>query len=69
MFSQALNKERAAMHNEELINDWFDLYTQVLENYDLQSSDIYNMNKKSFIMKIMSKCKVIYFKEQLSTMT
>ncbi len=68
MFSQALNKERAATHNEELINDWFDLYTKILENYDLQSSDIYNMNEKNFIMRIMSKCRVICFRKQLSIM-
>jgi len=66
MFSQASNKERAAMYNEELINDWFDLYTKILENYDLQSSDIYNMNEKNFIMRIMSKCRVICFRKQLS---
>ncbi len=69
VFSQALNKERAVTHNKELINDWFDLYTQVLEDYDLQSSDIYNMNEKDFVMRIASKCRVICFKEQLSTMT
>ncbi len=68
MFSQASNKERAAMHNEELINDWFDLYTKILENYDLQSSDIYNMNEKNFIMRITSKCRVICFRKQLSIM-
>ncbi len=68
MFSQASNKKHAATHNKELINDWFDLYTKILENYDLQSSDIYNMNEKNFIIRIMSKCRVICFRKQLSIM-
>lgn len=67
MFSQALDKERATTHNKELINDWFDLYAQILKDYDLQSSNIYNMNEKNFVMRIADKCKVICSKEQLST--
>ncbi len=68
MFSQASNKEHAVTHNEELINNWFNLYIKILENYDLQSSDIYNMNEKDFIIRIISKCRVICFRKQLSIM-
>lgn len=69
VFSQALNKERAATHNEDLINGWFSLYSKVLEDYDLQPSDIYNMNEKGFAMRIAGKCRVICSREQRVIMT
>ena len=69
VFSQTLDKERAAMHNDQIISAWFILFEQIRKKHDIQLKDIYNMNEKDFALGLLSKHRVICSKDQLSTMT
>ena len=69
MFSQALNKERAIMHDENIIRNWFQLILNTLKKYNIELKDIYNINEKSFALRLLSKYKVICSIYYLFTLT
>ena len=57
-----LDKERALAHNPEIINGWFELYKKLKAEFDVQDKDIYNMDKKGFIMGVIAKVKIMISK-------
>lgn len=59
VFSQALNKERAVMHDEEVIRNWFQLVSNTLKEYDIDLEDTYNMDEKGFALGLLGKHRVI----------
>ncbi len=69
VFSQALNKERATMHDEEVIRNWFQLILNIMKKYDIELKDTYNMNEKSFALRLLSKHRVICSIHYSSTLT
>ena len=59
VFSQALDKERAAMHDEEVIRNWFQLVSNIMKEYDIELEDTYNMDEKGFALGLLGKHRVI----------
>ena len=62
-------KERMATHNTEKLARWFALYKKTVEDYKIESRDIYNMVEKGFAMGIQGKMKIICSKQHRSLMT
>ena len=46
VFCQALDKERALIHNAEMLNQWFQLYAKNFNQYRFNEEDCYNMDEK-----------------------
>ena len=59
VFCQALDKERALMHNAEMLNQWFQLYAKNFNQYKFNEEDCYNMDEKGFAMGLVGKLRVI----------
>ena len=64
IFSQAMDKERMAMHKEERLAGWFILFEKTVKTYKIEHQDIYNMDEKGFAMGVQSKMRVICSKNQ-----
>ena len=61
-FSEFINKERMIMHKEERLINWFILFQKTVKKNNIEQQDIYNMNEKEFVMRLLSKMKIICFK-------
>ena len=57
------------MHNEEIIKNWFQLILNTLKKYNIKQEDIYNINKKSFALRLLNKHRVICSIYYLFTLT
>ena len=69
VFNNTLNKERAAMHDENVIKRWFQLFQNTVQKYDIQLQDTYNMNEKNFALRLQDQHRVICFKYHSFTLT
>ena len=69
VFNNTLNKERAAMHDEDVIKRWFQLFQNTVQEYDIQLQDTYNMDEKGFALELQGQHRVICFKYHSSTLT
>ena len=57
-----IDKERALAYDVDIIRGWFDFYSQLKTEFNVQDKDIYNMDKKGFMMGVIAKLKVIISK-------
>ena len=62
-----INKERALAHDVDIIRGWFDLYSQLKAEFNIQDKDIYNIDEKGFIISIIAKLKVIILKYEFGS--
>lgn len=65
-FSQPLDKERAATHKVETIMRWFRLVESVIQKYDIQKEDTYNIDEKGNALGNAGKSRIICSKYDLS---
>ncbi len=68
-FIPTLDKERAAAENADALQQWFNLYKRIREDYDIEDDDVYNMDEKGFMQGVLSKMKVISRHEKKQYMT
>ena len=66
-WSQPLDKERNTTHNPEKLMRYFELVESLIQKYDIQKEDTYNMNKKGSALNTGGKEKIIYSKHNLQT--
>ena len=64
-FSQPLDKARVATHDTAKILQWFKLVKDVIQKYDIQMEDTYNMDEKGIALGIAGKERVLCSKHQL----
>ena len=65
-FSQPLDKERAATHDVKKLLGWFALVESVIQKYDIQKEDTYNMDEKGNALGNAGKSRIICSKHDLS---
>jgi len=61
-----LDKNRFAAQDPIIISTWFDLFNNVIKEYYIQPSDIYNIDEKGFIVGMLQKTKVIISKYKMA---
>src|SRR5450432_953245 len=61
-FVVGLDKERSLAQNPDIISNWFQLFHDVVKEYDIDSNDIYNMDEKGIMMGVIKKVKVLVSK-------
>ena len=49
-------------YNPEIIKGWFELYSKLKADFNIQDKDIYNIDEKGFIIGVIAKLKVIISK-------
>jgi hypothetical protein len=61
-FSRHLDQERYFNFDRDFFQKWFELFQKTCQKYDIVCENIYNMNKKNYMMKINDKIKwVLHF--------
>lgn len=58
-FSQPLDQERAATHDPEVLLRWFQLVGSIIQKYDIQQADTYNMDETGFALGVTGRTRVI----------
>ncbi len=53
--------------NHDILADWFNLFQSLKEEHEIKIKDIYNMNEKKFMQKIIAKLQVMIFKYEKKT--
>ena len=66
-YVSSLDKECAMTQNHDILADWFNLFQSLKEEYEIKIEDIYNMNEKKFMQKIIAKLRVMIFKYEKKT--
>ena len=64
-FSQPLDKDRTATHDSEKLLRWFQLVESVIQKYDIQPKDTYNMDEKGFALGVAGRAKVVCSQDDL----
>lgn len=59
VFAQALDKERALMHDKDKLKAWFELFQAKCEEYGIELEDIYNMDEKGFALGLIRAIRVV----------
>ena len=63
-FVVGLDKERSLAQNPEIITNWFQLFYDVVKEYNIDSNDIYNMDEKGILIGVIKKVKVLISKHE-----
>ena len=58
-FQCQIDYQRTQCEDLNVINVWFQLVQNMVDKYAIQEEDIYNFNKTSFLMSILSRAKVV----------
>ncbi len=53
-YVSSLDKERAMTQNLDILADWFNLFQSLKEEHEIKIEDIYNMNEKKFMQRIIA---------------
>ncbi len=59
-----LDQGRFVAQNEDIIQDWFNLYRFIKAEHGILNEDTYNMDENGYIIGIASSSKVIFSKYQ-----
>ena len=65
-FCTPLDKERINAVNYETINYWFKLFSDIMEQYNIEKRDVYNMDEKGIAIGQADKQKVVISKANLN---
>ncbi len=55
--------------NHNILADWFNLFRSLKEEHEIEIEDIYNMNEKKFMQRVIAKLQVMIFKYEKTHMT
>jgi len=58
----SLDKERAMTQNHDILANWFNLFQSLKEEHGIEIEDIYNMNEKRFMQRVIAKLRVMISK-------
>ena len=61
-FVVGLDKERSLAQNPDIITNWFQLFRDIVKEYDINSNDIYNIDEKGILIGVIKKVKVLVSK-------
>ncbi len=53
--------------NHDILANWFNLFQSLKEEHEIKIEDIYNMNEKRFMQRIITKLQVMIFKYEKKT--
>ena len=62
VYISSFNKERAMTQNHDILTDWFNLFQSLKKEHEIEIEDIYNMNEKRFMQRIIAKLRIMIFK-------
>lgn len=63
-YSRILDQNQFLSQNWDIIQDWFELYKFIKEEYNIFDKDIYNMDENEYMIAIMGSSKVVFSKYQ-----
>ena len=63
-YSRTLNQERLFAENEEVFKYYFELFLSVKQKHGTLNEDIYNMDKKGFMIGVAASVKVLISKHE-----
>ncbi len=69
VYISSLDKERAMTQNHDILADWFNLFQSLKKEHEIKIKDIYNMNEKRFMQRIIAKLQIMIFKYEKTHMT
>ncbi len=69
VYISSLDKERAMTQNHNILADWFNLFQSLKKEHEIKIEDIYNMNEKRFMQRIIAKLRIMIFKYEKTYMT
>jgi len=67
VYISSLDKERAMTQNHDILADWFNLFQSLKEEHEIEIENIYNMNEKRFMQRVIAKLQVMIFKYEKKT--
>ncbi len=53
--------------NHDILVNWFNLFQSLKKEHEIKIEDIYNMNKKRFMQRVITKLRVMIFKYEKKT--
>src|SRR5450432_3355951 len=65
-YLNGLDRNRFTAQDPIIISEWFKLYKDTIEEYNIQSNDIYNIDEKGFMVGMLQKTKVIISKYEMA---
>ncbi len=48
--------------DHDILTDWFYLFQSLKKEHEIEIKDIYNMNEKEFMQRVVTKLRVMIFK-------
>ncbi len=69
VYISSLDKERAMTQNHDILADWFNLFQSLKKEHEIEIENIYNMNEKRFMQRIIAKLWIMIFKYEKTYMT
>lgn len=57
-----LDKDRALAEDYTILNNWFELFHRLKQQYKIRDQDIYNMDEKGFMQGVVGKFRVMISK-------
>ena len=69
VYISSLDKERAMTQNHDILADWFNLFQSLKKEHEIKIEDIYNMNEKKFMQRVIAKLRIMIFKYEKTHMT
>jgi len=69
VYISSLDKKRAMTQNHDILADWFNLFQSLKKEYEIKIENIYNMNEKRFMQRIIAKLWIMIFKYEKTYMT
>jgi len=69
VYISSLDKERAMTQNHDILADWFNLFQSLKKEHEIKIENIYNMNEKKFMQRVITQLQVMIFKYKKTYMT
>ena len=63
-YSGILDQDRFLVQNQNVIQDWFELYKSIKAEYGIFNKDIYKIDENGYMMGITGSSKVVFSKYQ-----
>ncbi len=57
------------IQNHDILADWFNLFQSLKKEHEIEIKNIYNMNEKKFMQKVIAKLWIMIFKYEKTHMT
>ncbi len=55
--------------NHDILAGWFNLFQSLKKEHEIEIEDIYNMNEKKFMQRVIAKLRIMIFKYEKTHMT